>query len=150
MLTMRQVIYAGIAVSAIASSSASADAAYRYRFGRSFGSANGAVYCTAIKREPGDLNGVFCQVFNGHAVHPAARLFERGRVKHETSDDYPSGFRKGDAVLHYGATAAIINLHVKFGSVRGAVNCTSRRSGFTCRNPSGHGFTLALGRQRYF
>jgi hypothetical protein len=41
--------------------------------------------------------------------------------------------------LAYGKTA-------RFGSLR----CTSRRSGITCRNDQGHGFTVSVDKQRVF
>jgi hypothetical protein len=42
-------------------------------------------------------------------------------------------------VLAYGKST-------KFGRLR----CTSRRSGLTCRNEAGHGFTISIEKQRVF
>ena len=65
-------------------------------------------------------------------------LRRRGRAGTYTSTGNPA---TDVPVLRYGRRKRLLG---------GAVVCTSRKSGLTCRNRSGHGFSLSKERQRRF
>jgi hypothetical protein len=67
----------------------------------------------------------------------AVTLGETGKGKRVKITDTVRN--KKAPVLAYGKST-------KFGRLR----CTSRRSGLTCRNEAGHGFTITIEKQRVF
>lgn len=113
------------------------------------------IQCALLRRTDASGNGVRCAVLSGHrgtdnlnSTWPYFTLFNRGGARFERDDDYP------DAGLvpkiPYGKTWAMVGGTPKVGPLRGAINCTSRKTGLTCRNRDGHGFTLSAQRQRRF
>jgi hypothetical protein len=108
---------------------AGAQAAYR-----DFQSPSGKIGC-AFYSDAETPRFVRCD-WNGGGDH-ALTLRETGKGRRTHITDT---VRNPDAkVLAYGKTTT-------FGPLR----CTSRRSGLTCRNKAGHGFTVSVEKQRVF
>jgi hypothetical protein len=101
---------------------------------RAFRSPSGAIGCLYY-RDPDTPPVVRCDVLGGgdHAWTVGAT----GRAKRIHVTD--SAMDPQAPVLAYGKTRAF-----------GRISCTSRQTGMTCRNRSGHGFTVSRGRQRLF
>lgn len=72
---------------------------------------------------------------NAYAVRPTGR--GRGVCHGDTA--LPAPGQRGVKVVAYGAS-------IRFGKI----SCTSRTTGFTCRNPAAHGFTLSRETIRLF
>lgn len=91
------------------------------------------VRCDVLKsRAPIPPRPRSCDLDWGNSFAMAAR----GRPKRQCNGDTTLGRHP---VLGYGKTIRA-----------GAIRCTSRRSGLTCRNASGHGWFLSYGRIRLF
>ncbi|HWK26240.1 MAG TPA: DUF6636 domain-containing protein [Solirubrobacter sp.] len=106
-----------------------ADAAYR-----EFRSPSGQLGC-AFYSDAETPRFVRCD-WDG-AADRAVTLTEAGRGKR---------VRVTDSVRNPKAKILAYGRATSFGKLR----CTSRRSGITCRNGKGHGFTVSVERQRVF
>jgi hypothetical protein len=101
---------------------------------RAFRSPSGAIGCIYY-RDPDTKAFLRCDVEG--TGDRAWRMHSRGKARRIHVTD--SALDPRSPVLPYGKTR-------DFGSMR----CTSRMSGFTCKNRDGHGFRLSRQRQRLF
>lgn len=121
-----------------------------YRQADIFRTPDRSTYCLLIQ-DPQHGGGARCFIaadapggnFTFYEIH------EKGSATKRTRQDVIYGAKTAPAI-HYGQTFAMTGGTPKVGPIKGAVNCTSRRSGLTCSNRSGHGFTLTAKRQRRF
>ena len=118
-----------LAVALLATAPWTATAAYR-----DFKSPSGKLGC-AFYSDAETPRFVRCE-WHG-ASDRAVTLTETGKGKR---------VRITDSVRNPKAKALAYGRSTTFGKLR----CTSRRSGITCRNPKGHGFTVSVERQRVF
>lgn len=109
-----------------------------------FKSPSGNIFC---QMSVGEFNGVRCDILDFQASYndPACELdygfaFEVA----STGPGYP--LCAGDTVND--GSNAVLNYGQQF--THGSVTCVSEKSGVTCKNPSGHGFSLSRARQRVF
>lgn len=122
----------------------------RYDTADIFSSPSRAIYCQLLQNRPQGGNGVRCVVPS--AGHDGRwryfELHEQGGTQRFASDNYPDlGIVPK---IPYGATWAMVGGTPKIGPLHHAINCTSRRTGLTCQNRSGHGFRLSRERQIRF
>jgi hypothetical protein len=149
---VRRVI-AVIVLGAAAAVSAPAAAGAAWEPVERFQSRSGNTFCTMYQRIAGDRasNKVECGArraggegcVNGYALRSRGRTTVRSNLCGDPPADAPK--------VPYGTWLYMSGGTVKLAGGRNQLRCIiRRRSGVTCRNRSGHGFTVRVGRARTF
>lgn len=148
MRTMKFVIAATLLVALAIPAAANAS----YDRVEPFRSPSGAVHCWLEQDTSAGGNGAVCAV-PSTARNGLTREYDvrdHGHAHVVKTDNVWFGRPEGEHSMSYGTTWAMVGGTVKIGPLKSAVNCTSRRTGLTCRNRNGHGFSLSRERQRVF
>ena len=111
----------------------------------SFRSPTGNIHCMIFT---GSYSGARCDLskFTPTYIRPSDCDLDWGFAFEVGSTGPGAPLCAGDTVIHPGAAV----LDYGHSVTRGGVTCTSERTGMTCRNTQGHGFTVARGRQQAF
>jgi len=111
-----------------------------------FRSPSGNIHCALMR---GDWTGARCDIMEmtpSFAVPPADCELDWGHAFEVAAAGAGQPVCAGDTVADPGAPVLPYGRAVSLGGV----TCSSERTGMTCRNAEGHGFSLSRARQRVF